>query len=480
MAIVSVGNAWPQLAPDKLDGDRPEVAMPDPELTANTFEAGSKSAGPSDRETIRHPAIRSGLEVTSSGGGIKVASGSAEMEGGMVEAKGKTLAMNPPDPLNVRGQAIKLFKAPFDEWKSRTLLAGQPLGMRKVMPGSLIAKSVEITTSDGRKLVRGQDFVIDPAWNAVALAADSGLTEGPGYTVDYQLGPRRVDSVNLSEDGEITLQVGESELASPPLPEPEGGKETTLARIYWPGGDVQTVEPANIFPVGSFLPDAGTKIPTERFNKFRAKVESGEPITIVCWGDSVTVGGDADPMEEMRYSAVFERALQERYPNARVETIAKGASTSAMWFNPNHDLSKRWKDIEAAKPDLVTLEFVNDSYLTKWPQFKNQYDRILQKVNAMGAELLLITPHFTMMEKMGHQDLRGAESRPYVTHLRRFADENNVALADASKRWEQLWRQGIPYEIYLKNGINHPDNRGHKIFADALMEWFPEHGESQD
>ncbi len=275
------------------------------------------------------------------------------------------------------------------------------------MPGSLISESVEITTSDGRKLVAGKDFVLDPAWNAVALTAATDFAEGPGYTADYQLGPRRVDAVCVSKTGEISLRAGEADLASPPVPEAADG-DIVLAHVYFPGGDVSEVQPENIFPVGDPSPDARPELALERLEKTRAKLESGEPVTIVCWGDSVTVGGDAEPMEEMRYSAVFERALRQHYPKARVETIAKGASTNAMWFNPKHDLSKRWKDIEAAKPDLVTLEFVNDSYLTKWPQFKNQYDRILQKVNAMGAELLLITPHFTMMEKMGHQDLRGA------------------------------------------------------------------------
>ena len=40
-------------------------------------------------------------------------------------------------------------------------------------------------------------------------------------------------------------------------------------------------------------------------------------------------------------------------------------------------------------------------------------------------------------------------------------------------RWEQLEFQGIPYETLLKNGINHPDDRGHRIFAEELMRYFP-------
>lgn len=54
-----------------------------------------------------------------------------------------------------------------------------------------------------------------------------------------------------------------------------------------------------------------------------------------------------------------------------------------------------------------------------------------------------------------------------------FTANNRVALADASLRWGRLWRQGLPYSTLLLNNINHPDERGMRLFADALMEVFP-------
>jgi hypothetical protein len=75
---------------------------------------------------------------------------------------------------------------------------------------------------------------------------------------------------------------------------------------------------------------------------------------------------------------------------------------------------------------------------------------------------------------MGMNTLKYDEDpRPYVKGLRRFAGENNVALADGSKLWCQAWRRGIPYLSMLENSINHPDVRGHALFADALMSLFP-------
>lgn len=66
------------------------------------------------------------------------------------------------------------------------------------------------------------------------------------------------------------------------------------------------------------------------------------------------------------------------------------------------------------------------------------------------------------------------DPRPYVAGLRQFSEKHQVALADAAYRYGRLWRQGIPYSSLMSNAINHPDARGMTIFADALMEIFPE------
>jgi len=35
-----------------------------------------------------------------------------------------------------------------------------------------------------------------------------------------------------------------------------------------------------------------------------------------------------------------------------------------------------------------------------------------------------------------------------------------------------LWKEGIPYVTLLHNTINHPDDRGHRLFAEELWKCF--------
>ncbi len=105
-------------------------------------------------------------------------------------------------------------------------------------------------------------------------------------------------------------------------------------------------------------------------------------------------------------------------------------------------------------------------------QVEETYSEILRRLEPTGAEVVLITPHFTMLKMMGFKTMREAERRPYVLALREFAEKHHLALADAAARWEHLSKEGLPYLTLLHNTINHPDDRGHRLFAEELWKCF--------
>lgn len=207
-----------------------------------------------------------------------------------------------------------------------------------------------------------------------------------------------------------------------------------------------------------------------------AKLRAGQPVTIVAFGDSVTNGGGVNRPEDW-YQNQFLARLRERFPQSPIRMLSAawgGASSKAYLEAPAGGPYDFVRDVLEPKPDLVTLEFVNDAYLDE-PGVAAHYAGILEKIRANGAELVLITPHLIRPDWLNVPDTLFTEDpRPYVKGLKQFAAANNIALADASARWCQLRSQGIPYQTLLANDINHPDARGQKIFADALMDLFPE------
>lgn len=380
----------------------------------------------------------------------------------------------PAPTVRVEGEQGRLSADEPHMWARGTKLRQiQTLGPGRGTPaqGAVDIGSI-VVRHDGRVLEVGKDYVVHPVSGSLGIGPKASVAPNSPIMTDYTYSLRRLDSKIKKEDGSVEIRAGEPALTVPQPPALKLG-EVRLANLFVDYGSDGTN--ADVYPVQEAADQAVTATTPGRIPRTLEKIASGKPVKIVCWGDSVTVGGDASS-PEYRYSAVFARRLAAKYPGKpiEVETIAVGGSHSRQWLWPEKYPGREgcdWQRIVEAKPDLVTLEFVNDAGLSG-ETFEQVYAEILARVKALGAELILISPHFTKPEMMGFKTLREPERRPYVLALRDYAKKHNLALADASARWEHLWKEGLPYVTLLRNGINHPDDRGHALFADELMRCF--------
>ena len=123
--------------------------------------------------------------------------------------------------------------------------------------------------------------------------------------------------------------------------------------------------------------------------------------------------------------------LRDKYPQAHIRYVNAGTGG----WNSDSKLPLFQEQVLDHKPDLVVIEFVNDMGMDREHIFKN-YTEALTKLRAIGAEAIILTPHFVRPDWMGADgNLRTKETRPAVGFLKEFAAENKVGLADASRRW---------------------------------------------
>ena len=150
-----------------------------------------------------------------------------------------------------------------------------------------------------------------------------------------------------------------------------------------------------------------------------------------------------------------------------------GRNTRSYLSEPPGSPHNYRETVLGVKPDLIISEFVNDAGLTP-EQVEERYSGLLRDFKEIGAEWIILTPHYVRPDWMNLTRERDIDEdpRPYVRGLRQFAARHNVTLADASLRYGRLWRQGVPYNTLMVNAINHPDARGMKLFADALIALF--------
>lgn len=325
----------------------------------------------------------------------------------------------------------------------------------------------------------GKDYEADLSWGTVGRLTNGNIQAKQPVYASYRHALLRLDAVVLTRDGRIELRQGKPLAAAPLAPEIATG-ERHLGNIWLPG-HIAKLSPDHLFPIlEKNYPESAkpSPAPAEKFvPKTLQKLRSGEPLRILAWGDSVTVGTYVPDWQKNRWQEQFVAQLKERFPSAKIELVTEawgGRNTGSYLAQPPGAEHNYQEKVLGAKADLVVSEFVNDAGLNP-EQVEKHYSKFLADFEAIGAEWIILTPHYVRPDWMNLTRERDIDQdpRPYVAGLRQFAARHNLALADAALRYGRLWRQGIPYTTLMLNSINHPDARGMKLFADALMELFP-------
>ena len=145
-----------------------------------------------------------------------------------------------------------------------------------------------------------------------------------------------------------------------------------------------------------------------------AKLRAGGPVRILAWGDSVTDGGYLPDAEHTRWQAQFVTRLQARFSQAKIELVSEawgGRSTASYLAEPAGSPHNYQEVVFGAKPDLVVSEFVNDAGLTP-EQVEERYSKFLADFTAIGAEWIILTPHYVRPDWMGLSAQRDIDVDP--------------------------------------------------------------------
>lgn len=420
--------------------------------------------------------IRNGLDF-SSGSGITVNAGQYVVQGKTLRvAKTTYLPVKPLETVVTTNEPLRLSTEAPSSYGHGTRLMGT-IYQGNMTRGAFNAASLVIRRSpDSEPLVEGKDYLVSSEFGRVGLGPESKVTANDTVYASYTCSHMRIDALDINAQGKVVLRQGTPSMTLPLPPAPVAGwyRLANIFRPYWS----TAVTPDDLYPVSETAAQAKTLTTPRRIPKTLAKLRAGQPVTIVCWGDSVTEGGNASTPAK-RYVNVFADGLRQRFPKANINVlnISVGGSNSGQWLYPDKNPPEPnqkgidFQRIVDAHPDLVTVEFVNDSWCSP-EETERRYTEMLKRFAAINAEVILITPHYMNLRIMNFTSMRDPESRQYVFALRKFAETNHVALADAGTRWEHLWKEGIPYMTLMANGINHPDDRGHLLFAEELWKCF--------
>lgn len=197
-----------------------------------------------------------------------------------------------------------------------------------------------------------------------------------------------------------------------------------------------------------------------RLPKTQALLAAGQPLKIVCFGDSVT-GVYYHSGGRRAYTKMVGFALEQLYPNADITMVNAGISGHAT----DNALQRIDTDVLQLNPQLVTVMYgLNDIVRVPLDAFRTNLVEIIARCRKSGAEVLLCTPN-SILE---------TSSRPvekleqYCEAIREVGREQQVPVCDCYATYEVLHGEDpLAWRLLLSDEL-HPNMDGHKLIAEAI------------
>lgn len=196
------------------------------------------------------------------------------------------------------------------------------------------------------------------------------------------------------------------------------------------------------------------------------KLAKGEAITIVLLGDSISTGCNATskynvaPQGKAYYDLMCDGLTKQFNAKVNLINIAVGGKTS-QW-----GMEQVGKIIEQ-KPDMVMLAFgMNDASHDCHPaQFQSNISKMISDVHAKVplAEFMLIAT----MSANAQWIYASPTLYPQYRDVQAQLQTQGIVLADVYDLWQMMVdRKG--YLSFTGNGLNHPNDFGHRLYAQAI------------
>ena len=102
--------------------------------------------------------------------------------------------------------------------------------------------------------------------------------------------------------------------------------------------------------------------------------------------------------------------------------------------------------------------------------FDRLFNKLIERAKTIGAEVII----HTSMETNPFDANGDAQRWPaYREAMLMAAMKHQIGVADTGTAWQNQRLCGIPPFSQLHNWINHPGSKGHALFAETILQFFP-------
>ena len=198
------------------------------------------------------------------------------------------------------------------------------------------------------------------------------------------------------------------------------------------------------------------------------KLATGEPVSIVFFGDSITEGGNASKLSNVApfmpaYPELTVRNLERAYKS---KITFKNFSVGGMTADYG---VKNIEKVASEKADLVVLAWGMNDSSGKTP--RSTRDFIQDIAVQIGAVLKQRqdTEFILVSSMLPNADCHWANPQALLEYrdAMRTRAGHGVVVADLTTVWEEILKTKY-YLDFTGNGVNHPNDFGHRLYAEVL------------
>lgn len=195
------------------------------------------------------------------------------------------------------------------------------------------------------------------------------------------------------------------------------------------------------------------------------RLKEGQPVSIVLLGDSISTGcnasgwGGAAPFQPA-YQDLLKQHLATHYKAVIELTNLSVGGTSTPW-----GITQIPKALES-KPNLIILAFGMNDSAGRSPQ---EYGANIALMVSQARQALPDVEFILISPMLGNRDWTTLKHDVFPKYRDQLASlcKPGIALADMTSVWQEFLLRKEDHDL-TGNGVNHPNDFGHRIYAQVL------------
>jgi len=195
--------------------------------------------------------------------------------------------------------------------------------------------------------------------------------------------------------------------------------------------------------------------------KFIKRIQKGEELTIAALGDSFTYGWGVTK----GYLCSLREMISDKYPGSKINLINGGSPGDTA----KGGVYRVWQDVIRHNPDLVIIQFgLNDLYSGfGTDEFYQNLSRIVKEIREKTDSEIILVTSTTVEDKEQNKIIY-----TFYDQIVECGKEFKVPVVKVHEYWEKRIAMGSSLPFLVQNDGIHPNEAGHLIMAEAIMELF--------